>query len=257
MAAVTVTAYLIPQVMAYSSLAGLPPQTGLIVIVATLILYALIGSSRLLSVGPESTTALMTAAVLAPLALGDPSRYIALAATMALLVGGYALLAGLMRVGFIGELLSKPVLVGYMAGVAVIMIVSQIGKVTGVDVAGDTIVEDVRSFGTTLIDSGPHWPTLAIGASVAVLLLVLTPRLPRIPIPLIVMLAATLVVSIFDLESVGVQTVGEVSTEGFRLEITRLDRRPRLGGESASTTTRSSSAWGPRTSARPSSAASR
>lgn len=223
MAAVTVTAYLIPQVMAYSSLAGLPPQTGLVVIVVTLIVYALIGSSRLLSVGPESTTALMTAAVLAPLALGDPSRYVALAATMALLVGGYALLAGVLRIGFIGELLSKPVLVGYMAGVAVIMIVSQIGKVTGVDVAGDTIVEDVQSFGTTLVADGPHWPTLAIGASVAVLLLILTPRLPRIPVPLIVMLAATLVVSIFDLESVGVQTVGAVSTDGFRLGLPSLD----------------------------------
>ena len=222
MAAVTVTAYLIPQVMAYSSLAGLPPQTGLVVIVATLVIYALIGSSRLLSVGPESTTALMTAAVLAPLALGDSNRYIALAATMALLVGGYALLAGTLRIGFIGELLSKPVLVGYMAGVAVIMIVSQIGKVTGVDFAGDTIIEDVRDFGGSLLESGPHWPTLAIGASVTVLLLILTPRLPRVPVPLLVMLAATLVVSIFDLSSAGVQTVGSVSTDGLRLGLPSL-----------------------------------
>jgi len=111
-AAVTVTAYLIPQVMAYASLAGMPPQTGLVVIVVTMVIYALIGSSRLLSVGPESTTALMTAAVLAPLALGDPARYIALAATMALLVGIYSLFAGVLRIGFIGELLSKPVLIG-------------------------------------------------------------------------------------------------------------------------------------------------
>mgnify|MGYP003346127667 FL=1 len=72
---VTVTAYLIPQVMAYSALAGLPAQVGLVVIVVTMVLYALVGSSRVLSVGPESTTALMTAAVLAPLALGDSSRY--------------------------------------------------------------------------------------------------------------------------------------------------------------------------------------
>ena len=82
--AVTVTAYLIPQVMAYASLAGVPPQTGLLVVVVTMTVYALIGSSRLLSVGPESTTALMTAAVLAPLAVGDSARYLALAGTMAL-----------------------------------------------------------------------------------------------------------------------------------------------------------------------------
>ena len=113
MGGVTVTAYLIPQVMAYSALAGLPPQTGLVVIVVTMTLYALIGSSRLLSVGPESTTALMTAAVLAPLALGDASRYVALAATLALLVGVFAILAGVLRIGFIGDLLSKPVLIGY------------------------------------------------------------------------------------------------------------------------------------------------
>ena len=222
MAAITVTAYLIPQVMAYASLAGVPPQTGLAVIVVTMVIYALIGSSRLLSVGPESTTALMTAAVLAPLALGDATRYIALAATMALLVGLYALLAGVLRIGFIGDLLSRPVLIGYLSGVAVIMIVSQIGKVSGVDVAGQTIIEDVRSFATNLASSGAHLPTVAIGASVTIALLVLTPRFRRIPIPLIVMLAATAVVAVFDLTSEGVQTVGRVSADNLAVGLPSL-----------------------------------
>ena len=222
MAAITVTAYLIPQVMAYASLAGVPPQSGLAVIVVTMVIYALIGSSRLLSVGPESTTALMTAAVLAPLALGDATRYIALAATMALLVGLYALLAGVLRIGFIGDLLSRPVLIGYLSGVAVIMIVSQIGKVSGVDVAGQTIIEDVRSFATNLASSGAHLPTVAIGASVTIALLVLTPRFRRIPIPLIVMLAATAVVAVFDLTSEGVQTVGRVSADNLAVGLPSL-----------------------------------
>ena len=222
MAAITVTAYLIPQVMAYASLAGVPPQSGLAVIVVTMVIYALIGSSRLLSVGPESTTALMTAAVLAPLALGDATRYIALAATMALLVGLYALLAGVLRIGFIGDLLSRPVLIGYLSGVAVIMIVSQIGKVSGVDVAGQSIIEDVRSFATNLASSGAHLPTVAIGASVTIALLVLTPRFRRIPIPLIVMLAATAVVAIFDLTSEGVQTVGRVSADNLAVGLPSL-----------------------------------
>jgi len=222
MAAITVTAYLIPQVMAYASLAGVPPQTGLAVIVVTMVIYALIGSSRLLSVGPESTTALMTAAVLAPLALGDATRYIALAATMALLVGLYALLAGVLRIGFIGDLLSRPVLIGYLSGVAVIMIVSQIGKVSGVDVAGQSIIEDVRSFATNLASSGAHLPTVAIGASVTIALLVLTPRFRRIPIPLIVMLVATAVVAIFDLTSEGVQTVGRVSADNLAVGLPSL-----------------------------------
>lgn len=208
---VTVTAYLIPQVMAYSTLAGLPPQTGLVVIVVTMVLYALIGSSRLLSVGPESTTALMTAAVLAPLALGDASRYVSLAATLALIVGLFAVLAGVLRIGFIGDLLSKPVLIGYMAGVGVIMITTQLGKVTGVDVSGDSFLSAIASFGTNLVDEGPSWPTLAVGLSVAALLLFFTPRYPRVPVPLVVMLLATVVVAVFDLSEYGVDTVGDLA----------------------------------------------
>lgn len=223
MGGVTVTAYLIPQVMAYSALAGLAPQAGLAVIVVALVLYALVGSSRLLSVGPESTTALMTAAVLAPLAVGDPVRYAALAALLALLVGLYALLAGVLRMGFIGDLLSRPVLIGYMAGVAVIMISSQLGKVTGVDVDGDSFLEDISSFVGNTVRDGVSWPTLAIGLTVAGLLLFLTPRYPKIPVPLVVMLLATAVVAVFDLAAQGVTTVGDVSFEGMNLGLPSLD----------------------------------
>jgi high affinity sulfate transporter 1 len=205
-AAVTVTAYLIPQVMAYSALAGLAPENGLWIIVVTMTVYALIGTSRVLSVGPESTTALLTAATIAPLALGDPVRYASLAALLAFLVGGFALLAWLLRLGFLGDLLSKPVLVGYMAGVAVIMITSQLGKVTGVEVAGDTFIEDIRSFVSGL--STISWPTVAVGLGVAALLLALTPRFPRLPIPLFVVAAATIIVALLDLDSL--QTVGEI-----------------------------------------------
>ena len=210
-AGVTVTAYLIPQVMAYSALAGLSPQTGLWVIVVTMTIYAIVGTSRLLSAGPESTTALLTAAVLAPFAMGDPARYAMLAAMLAALVGIYALLAWALRLGFIGDLFSKPVLTGFMAGVAVIMITSQLGKVTGVDVAGDTFVEDMRSFATGAGSGHISWLSVAIGLGVAAVLLVLTPRFPRLPVPILVMLAATALVAVLDLDAQGVATVGEVS----------------------------------------------
>ena len=223
MGGVTVTAYLIPQVMAYSALAGLAPQAGLAVIVVAMVLYAMVGSSRLLSVGPESTTALMTAAVLAPLAAGDPVRYAALAAMLAMLVGLYALLSGVLRLGFIGDLLSRPVLIGYMAGVAVIMISSQLGKVTGVDVAGDSFVEDIGSFAGNTLRDGVSWPTLAIGAAVAGLLLFFTPRYPKVPVPLVVMLLATAVVAVFDLTAQGVTTVGDVSFDGMNVGLPSLD----------------------------------
>jgi SulP family sulfate permease len=209
---VTVTAYSVPQVMAYSALAGLPPQTGLWVVALTLVVYFFLGTSRLLSSGPESTTALLTAATLAPLATGDPLRYAALAGLLALLCGLFAIIAWLLRLGFIGDLLSKPVLIGYMAGVAVIMITSQLGKVSGVDVAGNSFLEDITSFAGNLRTSGPSWPTATMGLSVALLLLVLTPRFPRVPMPLIIVVLAAVITAVFDLQEMGIKTVGTIET---------------------------------------------
>ena len=128
LAGVAVVAYLVPQVMAYSGIAGLPPQAGLWACLGSLTVYALLGSSRQLSVGPESTTALLTATAVAPLALGDPSRHAALAAGLALVIGAICLIGGLLRAGALADLLSRPVLVGYMAGISVIMIVGQIER---------------------------------------------------------------------------------------------------------------------------------
>ena len=180
LAGVTVAAYLIPQVMAYAEVAGLPPVVGLWAIGAALLVYAVLGSSRQLSVGPESTTALMTAVVVAPLAAGDPARYAALAAALALVVGGLCLVARLARLGFLADLLSKPVLVGYMAGIAVLMIVSQLEKVTGVPVSGDSVVAElalVRPADSTEL----HPATALLAAGVLVLLLVVQWRFPRAP----------------------------------------------------------------------------
>lgn len=209
-AGLTVAAYAVPQVMAYSALAGLPPQSGLWVLAVVVPVYLLFGSSRYLSVGPESTTALLTAATLSPLALGDPVKYATLASLLALLLGGLALLAWLLRLGFLGDLLSKPILVGYMAGVAVIMIVSQLSKVTGITIDGTTLADEVSSFVSNLDDL--QWPTLAMATGVLVILLAVSPRFPRVPVPLIVVLTATAVTTIFDLGDAGLATVGEIPT---------------------------------------------
>jgi len=179
LAGVTVAAYLVPQVMAYATVAGLPAVAGLWAALVPLALYAVLGSSRQLSVGPESTTALMTATALAPLVAGDPARYGVLAAVMAVLVGSFCLLGGLLRLGFLADLLSRPVLVGYMTGVAVIMIGGQLGKVTGVDVEGDEFVDQVRSFVAGV--SGAHWPTVALATAVLVMLLAIGRVAPKFP----------------------------------------------------------------------------
>jgi len=209
LAGITVAAYLIPQVMAYAGVAGLDPVVGLWAIIGSLLVYTVFGSSPQLSVGPESTTALMTAVTIAPLAAGDPARYAALAATLALLVGALCLLGAAARLGFLADLLSRPVLVGYMAGVAVIMIVGQLGKISGVPVAGDSVVASLRSFFTNLDEV--HLPTLLLGAGVLAFLLVAGRLLPKLPVPLIAVLLATTAVAVLSLRDHGVQLVGTIA----------------------------------------------
>jgi len=208
LAGVTVAAYLVPQVMAYAEIAGLQPVVGLWAITASLLVYAIVGSSRQLSVGPESTTALMTATAVAPLAAGDPGRYAALAAALALLVGAVCLLAWVARLGFLADLFSKPVLVGYMAGVAVIMIVGQLGKVSGVKVEGDGVPGEVASFVGGL--SQTNLPTLSLGLAVLVFLLVGSRLFPKAPVLLIAVLLATAAVAVLGLQDDGIQVVGDV-----------------------------------------------
>ena len=208
LAGVAVAAYMLPQVMAYAVVAGLPPVVGLWAIGAGLIAYAVFGSSRQLSVGPESTTALMTAVVIAPLAAGDPSRYAVLAAALALVVGGLCLVARVARLGLLADLLSKPVLVGYMAGVAVLMIVSQLEKVTGVPVTGDSVLAEVASFAGGLDELHPATTLLAVG--VLVLLLVVQRRYRRAPGPLIGIVVASAAVAALSLADRGVRLVGDI-----------------------------------------------
>ena len=136
LAGVTVAAFLIPQVMAYATVAGLAPVAGLWAALPALVIYALLGSSTSLSMGPEATTALMTAVAIGPLAGGNPALYAGLASTLALLVGLMSVAAWLLRLGIVADLLSRPVLMGYMAGVALIMIADQLRRVTGIPVRG-------------------------------------------------------------------------------------------------------------------------
>ncbi|NKQ51817.1 sulfate permease [Amycolatopsis sp. K13G38] len=208
LAGVTVAAYLIPQVMAYAKIAGLPPATGLYTTIGPLAVYAVLGSSRQVSVGPESTTALLTATALAPLAAGDPGRYAVLATALALVVGVLCLAGGFVRLGVLADLLSKPVLVGYLAGIAVIMIVSQLGTLTGVPVRGDGLIAEVSWWVTHL--GLVHWPTLVLGVSVLVFLLVLSRLARGLPVPLLGMLLAAGVVAAFGLEKNGIEVVGDI-----------------------------------------------
>jgi SulP family sulfate permease len=205
----TVAAYLVPQVLAYAEVAGLPTVTGLWAVVPALVAYAVLGTSRQLSVGPESTTALMTAAgVAALLAAGvgavGPTD---VAALLAIAVGLLCVLGWVLRLGFVAELLSKPVLVGYMAGIAVLMIVSQLDKILGIETSGSTLGE--LWFALTHL-SDVHVPTFVLAMLTLTALLVFHRYAPRWPGPLIVMLGAAAVVQLLGLADEGIRVVGEV-----------------------------------------------
>src|SRR5512143_2748561 len=208
LAGITVAAYLVPQVMAYAELAGLPPVAGLWAIMPPLAIYAVLGSSRQLSVGPESTTALMAATVVAPLAAGNLGRYAELAAALAVVVGLLSVVAWALRLGFVADLLSQPILVGYLAGVAVIMMVGQLGKISGVPVKGDTLGAELASFvrGLDQLQAG----TLLLGLATLVFLFAVQWQFPQVPGPLLAVLLATAAVAVFDLEAHGIAVIGEV-----------------------------------------------
>ncbi|MFD9270215.1 SulP family inorganic anion transporter [Streptomyces goshikiensis] len=209
LAGITVAAYLVPQVMAYAGVAGLPPVVGLWAVLSAMVLYALTGSSRLLSVGPESTTALMTAVAVGPLAGGDPGRYAVLAAALAVVVGLASLAAWAVRLGFLADLLSRPVLVGYLAGVALIMIVDQLPRLTGVRATGSGFFSQLYTFALNV--SHVHWPTAVLAAAVLVLLLVAPSYWRLVPRPLLALVVATAAVAAFGLdERYGIAVIGSV-----------------------------------------------
>ncbi len=207
-AGVAVTAYLVPQCLAYAGLAGAAPITGLWVAVAAMVVYALLGTSRQLSVGPGSATAIMVAAAVAPLAAGDPDRYLALSAGLAILVGVICIGAWALRLGFVADLLSHPILMGYMAGVALIMMASQLGTLTGIPLQGDSAPAKVAELAGRVSEIRPI--TLALGGAVVAFLLLLRRLASPAPGTLIAVVGASAVVLVFGLETHGVTLVGPV-----------------------------------------------
>lgn len=209
LAGVTVAAYLIPQVMAYAEIVRLPAVVGLWAILPALLVYAVLGSSRQLSVGPESSTALMTAAGVGALvtAVGTQA-YAEVAALIAIAVGIVCIVGWVARLGFLANLLSKPVLVGYMVGIALLMIASQLGKVTGIDASGSTPAATTWSVITQL--NHAHVPTVVLSLVVLTLLFVGRAVAPTWPTPLIVVVAAAAVVHFAGLTSYGIVTLGAI-----------------------------------------------
>lgn len=208
LAGVTVAAYLIPQVMAYAQMAGLPAGVGLFAVIGPGIAYAIFGTSRHLSLGPESTIALMSATALTALAGRGTEAYASLAAALAIVVGLLCVIGWFLGLGFIGDLLSRPVLIGYMAGVAVLMIVSQITALTGIPATGESIVGQI----VNAVQHGGqfHGPTVALAVALLAYLFISAKVIPKAPNPLIAVLLGAAAVTFLSLQDYGIKVVGAI-----------------------------------------------
>ncbi len=202
--ALVLTSLLIPAGMGYAEVAGLPPETGLYATIVAMLVYALAGPSQLLIMGPDSSLAPVIAAAIAPLALGDRGRAVALAGLLALLTGAVIMLGGLLRLGFVMSLLSKPIRVGYLNGVALTVLVGQLPKLFGFSVASDGLLRSLWRFLDGLAHGEAVTPAAFIGIGSLVTVLVLRRTAPRVPGLLLAVVGATLVVSAGHLESVPV-----------------------------------------------------
>ncbi len=209
-AGLVLTAILVPQGMAYAELAGLPAITGLYTSVLCLAGYALLGPSRILVLGPDSSLGPMIAATILPLvgADGSSARAIALASVLAILVGATMILAGVAKLGFVADLLSKPTQIGYMTGLALTILVGQLPKLFGFSVQSDTLIGDIKGFVDGLNAGDAVAAAVGVGVFGLVVILVLQRWLPRIPGVLVAVVLSIGAAVFFDLASHGVALVG-------------------------------------------------
>ena len=223
-AALIVTIMLIPQSLAYALLAGLPPEMGLYASMLPIIFYAIFGTSRALAVGPVAVVSLLTVAAVSKIAVPGTSEYIVAAITLAFLSGLILFALGLFRLGFLANFLSHPVIAGFITATGIIIAVSQLKNILGIDAHGHTIPDLSRSLAHNL--SGLNWITAVIGVVTTGFLfwvrkgllplldsLGVAPRIASIIVkagPIAAIVATTLVVWFFDLTAKGVQVVGDV-----------------------------------------------
>jgi high affinity sulfate transporter 1 len=209
-AGLVLTSMLIPVGIAYAAASGVPAIFGLYASIVPLLAYACFGPSRIIVLGPDSSLAPIILAVVLPLAGGDGARAIALASMMAIVAGLVCIVAGLLRLGFITELLSKPIRYGYMNGIAFTVLISQLPKLFGFSIDPDGPLHNVWQIATQILQGHTHAPTLIIGASSLGIILLLA-RFKRIPGVLVAVIATTVAVSALNLDTTaGVKVLGSM-----------------------------------------------
>lgn len=209
LAGLTTSAVVIPKAMAYATIAGLPVQVGLYTAFLPMVIYAVLGTSRVLSVSTTTTLAILTAAELGEVVPnGDPAGLLTASATLTLLVGAILVIACALRLGFVANFISEPVLVGFKAGIGVVIVLDQIPKILGVHFPRGTFLQNLLS----TINSIPHtsWVTLAVGVTMIVLLVAFEHFVPRAPAPLIAVAAGIAGAYLLNLQTRGVELVGHI-----------------------------------------------
>ncbi|MGA9643785.1 MAG: SulP family inorganic anion transporter, partial [Terriglobales bacterium] len=208
-AGLTTGAVIIPMAMAYAMIAGLPVQVGLYTALVPMAIYAVLGTSRVLSVSTTTTLAILTAAQLGQaVPNGNPAALLRASATLTLLVGAALLLARLLRLGIVANLISEPVLVGFRAGIGLVIVVDQIPKVLGIHFTRGTFVQNVLSIVRTLPKTS--LATLAVGLTIILFLLTMKRFLPKLPAPLLAVAAAITGAYFLHLQHRGVELVGHI-----------------------------------------------
>ncbi|MCZ8107773.1 MAG: sulfate permease [Burkholderiales bacterium] len=197
-AGLALSAMLVPVGIAYAVASGLPGIYGLYATIVPLLAYALFGPSRILVLGPDSALAPIILGVVLPLAAGDPGRAVALAGALAVVSGAICIVAGLARLGFVTELLSKPIRYGYMNGIAFTVLVSQLPTLLGIGIHGDGPARALFDIAQAVMAGRTNWTAVAVGGGTLASILLLK-RVPRLPAILIAVVGATLVVALLDL----------------------------------------------------------
>ncbi|WP_245660352.1 SulP family inorganic anion transporter [Nocardia kruczakiae] len=209
-AGLTVWAVLVPEALAYASIAGVPPVVGLYAAVPSLVLYALAGSSRHLVVGPMSATAALSAAIVTPMASADGGRYIALSAGLAIATGIVGLIAGAIRLGFVAAFISEPVLKGFIIGLALTIIIGQVPKLLGIHKHEGNFFE--QAWGVLRHLGDAQWRTVVVGVVSLAIVLGVKRWLPLVPGSLLAVLVGIGAVAAFDLDERGVAIVGPIDS---------------------------------------------
>jgi SulP family sulfate permease len=210
LAGLTVWAVLIPESLAYATIAGVPPVVGLYAAVPGLVLYAAIGSSRHLVVGPMSGTAALSAGIVGGVAASGSKDYVATTVALALVVGVLGLLAGIARLGFLSAFISEPVLKGFIVGLALTIIIGQVPALLGIDKGGESFFEKARHILGSLGDV--DLLTLTVGGIALVAILVLRRFVPVVPGSLAVVLAGICAVALWNLDDHGLAIVGTIKS---------------------------------------------